>query len=82
MDPVDSVEIPVASSLAERVLGLVSVLYPQIVDKKIVERMIENTSQKESEKDPHMITMEDAQRDRHGHRNSEDYGKEKPKQHN
>jgi len=40
-DPADSVEIPVATSLAERVLGLVSVLYPQINDKKIVERILE-----------------------------------------
>ena len=39
MDPADAVEVPVASSLAERVLGLVSVLYPQIIDKRIVARI-------------------------------------------
>lgn len=41
IDPADSVEVPVATSLAERVLGLVSVLYPQINDKRIVERVHE-----------------------------------------
>src|SRR3989344_8756748 len=41
VDPVADVEVPVATSLAERVLGLVSVLYPQINDKRIVERIHE-----------------------------------------
>lgn len=41
IDPVSEVEIPLANSLAERVVGLISVLYPQILDKKIVERIFE-----------------------------------------
>jgi len=40
-DPVSEVEIPLATSLAERVIGLVSVLYPQIYDQKIVKRIAE-----------------------------------------
>lgn len=40
LDPVSSVEVPVATSLAERVVGLVSVLYPQINDKRIVSRIL------------------------------------------
>lgn len=39
-DPVNEVEVPMAHSLAERVIGLVSVLYPQIYDKRIVERIL------------------------------------------
>ena len=38
-DPVAEVEIPLATSLAERVIGLASVLYPQINDKRIVLRI-------------------------------------------
>ena len=41
IDPSESVEIPVATTLAERVLGLVSVLYPQIMDTKIAVRVSE-----------------------------------------
>ncbi|MBX4211950.1 DNA polymerase II large subunit [Candidatus Pacearchaeota archaeon] len=41
LDPVSEVEIPVATSLAERVVGLVSVLYPQIMDPRIVSRILE-----------------------------------------
>ena len=40
IDPSSNVDIPIATSLAERVLGLVSVLYPQIQDKKIAERIL------------------------------------------
>ena len=40
-DPVAEVEIPLANSLAERVVGLVSVLYPQVLGTKIVERILE-----------------------------------------
>lgn len=40
-DPVSSVEVPVATSLAERVVGLVSVLYPQVNDPKIVKRILD-----------------------------------------
>lgn len=41
IDPSSKVDVPIAASLAERVLGLVSVLYPQIEDKKIIERILE-----------------------------------------
>ena len=41
IDPSSDVEIPLATSLAERILGLVSVLYPQINDKRIVQRISE-----------------------------------------
>jgi len=41
IDPSSIVDVPIATSLAERVLGLCSVLYPQINDKKIVERILE-----------------------------------------
>src|SRR3989344_7627507 len=41
IDPVSSVEVPVATSLAEKVVGLISVVYPQLQDKKIVNRIIE-----------------------------------------
>jgi len=40
IDPVAEVEVPLANSLAERVIGLISVLYPQIMDKRIVERIL------------------------------------------
>ncbi len=41
LDPRSVVEIPIARSLAERVVGLVSVIYPQISDPKIVKRIQE-----------------------------------------
>jgi len=41
MDPVSDVEIPIATSLAEKCTGLISTLYPQVGDKKIVERILE-----------------------------------------
>src|SRR3989344_2009479 len=41
LDPKSFVEIPLASSLAERVTGLLSVKYPQLEDKKIVLRIKE-----------------------------------------
>ena len=40
-DPVDKVEIPLARSLAEKVVGLVSTIYPQMIGSKIVERIVE-----------------------------------------
>lgn len=40
-DPVSEVEIPLATSLSERVLGLISVIYPQINDKSIINRFFE-----------------------------------------
>ena len=41
IDPVSKVEVPQASSLAEKVVGLVSAVYPQIQNKKIVQRILE-----------------------------------------
>ena len=41
LDPLSKVEIPIARSLAERVTGLVSTLYPQVADQKIVKRILE-----------------------------------------
>lgn len=41
LDPMDKVEIPLARSLAERVVGLISVLYPQVNDERIVKRIVE-----------------------------------------
>jgi DNA polymerase II large subunit len=40
-DPVSEVEIPVATSLAEKSIGLVSSVYPQIFDKRIVQRILD-----------------------------------------
>jgi DNA polymerase II large subunit len=45
LDPVDEVEIPIALSLAEKVVGLISILYPQIKDERIVKRILELESQ-------------------------------------
>jgi len=41
LDPMDKVEIPLARSLAEKVVGLISVVYPQINDERIVKRILE-----------------------------------------
>ena len=41
LDPSDKVEIPFARTLAEKVVGLISVVYPQINDPRIVERILE-----------------------------------------
>jgi len=41
LDPVRHVEVPLATSLAGRVTGLVSVLYPQIIDERITKRILE-----------------------------------------
>ncbi len=40
-DPEKKVEIPLARSLAERVVGLISTIYPQIIGTKLVNRIIE-----------------------------------------
>ena len=40
-DPVDSVEIPIAKNMAERVVGLISSIVPQIKDTNIVGRIHE-----------------------------------------
>ncbi len=41
LDPSDKVEIPLARSLAEKVVGLISTIYPQVIDSGIVERIVE-----------------------------------------
>jgi DNA polymerase II large subunit len=41
LDPAKKVEIGIASGLAEKATGIVSVLYPQVKDKKIEERIRE-----------------------------------------
>ncbi|MCH7567838.1 MAG: DNA polymerase II large subunit [Nanoarchaeota archaeon] len=41
LDPLSYVEVPQAKSFAERVVGLISVVYPQITNTKIVKRIIE-----------------------------------------
>ena len=41
IDPVSKVEVPQASSLAEKVVGLVSAVYPQINNENIVKRILE-----------------------------------------
>lgn len=40
-DPVTVVEVPLAHNLAEKVVGLISSVYPQIKDPKIVKRIME-----------------------------------------
>ncbi len=41
LDPLNKVEILLASNLAEKSLGLVSTIYPQLNDKKIINRILE-----------------------------------------
>jgi DNA polymerase II large subunit len=41
LDPVNKVETPIAISLAEKAVGLISVVYPQLQDEKLVNRIIE-----------------------------------------
>lgn len=41
LDPVNKVEIPIATSLAEKAVGLVSSMYPQVNDKRIVNHILE-----------------------------------------
>ena len=41
LDPVSDVETPIAMSLAEKVIGLISTIYPQLNDLKIVNRILE-----------------------------------------
>ncbi len=41
IDPVQKVETPIAISLAEKAIGLISVIYPQLQDERIVKRIIE-----------------------------------------
>ena len=39
LDPVDSVEIPLAMTMAEKVVGLISTIYPQMKDSGIAKRI-------------------------------------------
>ncbi len=41
LDPVDSVEVPLARNLAEKVVGLISAIYPRILNKGVSERIKE-----------------------------------------
>ena len=41
LDPVDSVEIPLAMSMAEKVVGLISTQYPQMEGTSIAKRILE-----------------------------------------
>lgn len=40
-DPVDEVEIPLAMNMAEKVVGIISTLYPQMLGSGIAERILE-----------------------------------------
>ncbi len=39
-DPVSDIEIPIATTLAEKAIGLISTMYPQLNDKKISDRIV------------------------------------------
>ena len=41
LDPVSEVETHIATTLAEKTIGLISVVYPQLNDKKIINRILE-----------------------------------------
>ena len=41
LDPVDKVEIPLAMSMAEKVVGLISTIYPQMMESGIAKRIFE-----------------------------------------
>jgi DNA polymerase II large subunit len=41
LDPDEGVSIPLAKNMAERVVGLISVIAPQIIDSKVTERILE-----------------------------------------
>jgi len=41
LDPVDEVEIPLAMSMAEKVVGLIGTIYPQMVGSGIAKRILE-----------------------------------------
>lgn len=41
LDPVDKVEVPLAKSLAEKIVGLISTIYPQLENPGIVKRILE-----------------------------------------
>ena len=41
LDPVDEIEIPLAMTMAEKVVGLISTIYPQMKDSGIAKRILE-----------------------------------------
>ena len=41
LDPVDKVEVPLARNLAEKCVGLISTVYPQVNDVRISKRIVE-----------------------------------------
>jgi DNA polymerase II large subunit len=41
LDPVNQVEVSLATSLAEKAVRLIALIYPQVDDKKIIERILE-----------------------------------------
>ncbi len=41
LDPKNKVEIPLAMTLAEKAIGLISAIYPQLNDKKIINRILQ-----------------------------------------
>jgi len=41
IDPINKVETPIAISLAEKAVGLISVIYPQLQDVHIINRILE-----------------------------------------
>ena len=41
LDPVDKVEVPLALSMAEKIVGLISIKYPQVIDSGIAKRILE-----------------------------------------
>ncbi len=53
-DPADEVEIPIAMSMAEKVVGLISTVYPQMLDSGIAERILE-LEEKYGKLDPTVI---------------------------
>lgn len=53
-DPVNKVEIPVALSMAEKVVGLISTVYPQMLNSGITERILE-LEEKYGKLDPTVI---------------------------
>ncbi len=40
IDPVADVEVPIAMTLAEKTIGLISTMYPQLQDKRIIDRIL------------------------------------------
>ena len=41
LDPESKVEIPIAISLAEKAVGLISVIYPQLQNENLIKRILE-----------------------------------------